>query len=251
MSEKQAQNQDADKEMTLTEHLRELTKRLRLALIGVVLGCGLAWGYSDILMDIIMQPIVKYLPQGKLSFTAITTPFTATIKLSLVAGAILTCPWWLYQLWMFISPALFQKEKKYAVTFLSIGTVLFLTGIVFSYYLALPAAFDFLMTFGQDKFTPIVTIDEHLSFFTIMILVFGVMFELPLVLTMLGAMGIIDQKFLRKHRRIAVVIMAVVAAVVTPTPDMLSMGIVLGPLIVLYELSILMMNFFKPSSTAR
>jgi sec-independent protein translocase protein TatC len=158
-----------------------------------------------------------------------------------VGGVILTCPLWLFQIWQFVAPALYSHEKKYGVIFIAAGTVLFAIGVSFAYFLVLPAAFEFLFSFGGGKDKPMITINDYFSFFTSTMMVFGFAFELPLVIVVLGAFGIVDQHFLREKRRIMIVVLSVISAVVTP-PDAASMLMLLIPLLVLYEISIILVG---------
>ena len=229
---------------TLTEHLVELRIRVVYALYGLVLGMGISITQSEKLMDFMREPIKPYLPSGGLVFTAVLEKFLAHLKVSLLAGAILTAPWWLYQVWCFIAPGLYRKERRYAVTFLLSGTLLFLVGAAFAYKLVFPPAFKYLLGFGGTTDVPMITIGEYISFFVTTTLVFGAAFELPLVLVTLGMLGVIDSDTLKKNRRYAVVGLAVVSAVVTP-PDALSMLMLLAPLVFLYEISIWLLVFFQ------
>jgi sec-independent protein translocase protein TatC len=162
---------------------------------------------------------------------------------SFLAGTLLTSPVWLYQVWKFIAPGLYSRERKYIVGFISSGVGLFVAGSAFAYFLVFPLAFKFLIGFGGDVDKPMITINEYLDFIFKFFLAFGITFELPVVLTFLGVMGLIDASTLRKGRRWAIVIMAVVSAVVTP-PDALSMLTLLVPLVFLYEVSIWLVRIF-------
>lgn len=232
-------------QFTLVEHLTELRKRVINSFIAIAIGFVACWNFSDKLFDIMRRPISPYLGTntGGLIFTAPMDKFLAHLKVSFLGGVILTAPLWLYQLWKFISPGLYNKERKYGVIFIFSGTFLFLTGVVFVYFLVFPLAFKFLMGFGGPTDVPMITISEYLSFFTTTTLVFGLAFEMPLILVILGIMGIIDHHTLASKRRIAILVMSVFAALVTP-PDALSMLLLLIPLLLLYEISILLVRFF-------
>ena len=153
----------------------------------------------------------------------------------------MACPAWIYQAWMFIAPGLYAHEKKYSLTFVFAGIILFLTGVSFAYFLVLPSAFEFLFSFGGSVDKPLITISEYMSFFATMTLVFGASFELPLILVALGVLGIVSSNTLREKRRYAIVALATIAAVITP-PDVLSMMMLLVPLAGLYEISILVVR---------
>lgn len=233
-----------DKNMALTEHLAELRTRLIQSLLGLFVAMAICYEQSEFVFNLIRKPIIKYLPNGGLVYTAPMDKFIAHLKISLVAGIIISCPFWLYQLWLFVGPGLYRKERKYAALFIVSGSILFLTGVAFSYFVALPMAFDFLFTFGGDIDKPMITIDQYLDFFAQFCLMFGVSFELPLILAILGMMGVVSQKFLIDKGRYAVMILAVVAAVITP-PDVMSMIMMLIPLIALYYLGVLVVGIFE------
>jgi sec-independent protein translocase protein TatC len=231
--------------MSLVDHLAELRHRLILALLGVAVGVALGIWQSELLLEIIRKPILPYLGQGGLVFTGVMDKFLAHLKVGALGGVILTCPYWLYHVWCFISPGLYRHEKKFALGFIVSGTFLFLLGVAFVYFLVYPAAFEYLLKIGGDIDKPMITIDEYLGFFVITTLMFGLSFELPLVLVFLALLGIIDAEFLQKKRRLAVPALAVVCAIITP-PDAVSMLMMLVPMVLLYEISILVIRFVLP-----
>ncbi len=243
---------DVEDRQPLVEHLGELRDRIIKCAYAIFI-CGIiAWFFSAQIFEIIRLPIEPYLnnTNGGLIFTHPLDKFMAHVKISMLVGLIGACPVWLYQLWKFVAPGLYAHEQKYAAGFIVSGTMLFMSGVLFVYFLVFPAAFKFLLGFGGDIDKPLITIDEYLSFFITTTLVFGASFELPLVLVLLGLIGIVDAKMLRKNRRYAIVLLALVSAVVTP-PDMLSMIMLLIPLLFLYEVSILIVGGFarKPRNT--
>ena len=231
-----------DQGMTLTDHLRELRYRLIRAAYGIIIGMAISLYFSENLLNVIRKPVLPYLTSGGLVFTGVLDKFMAFIKVGLLGGVILSCPYWLYHLWKFISPGLYEKERKFAIGFIVSGTVLFAIGVSFVYFIVFPAAFQYLFTIGGTVDKPMITITDYLSFFTITTLMFGAAFELPLILVMLALIGIIDAKFLREKRRYAVLILALIAAIITP-PDLISMLLMLIPLMVLYEIAILVIVF--------
>jgi sec-independent protein translocase protein TatC len=226
------------------DHLVELRVRLIKAAYFILGGTVIAWNFSEQIFNIVRKPIMPYLPQGGLVFTAPMDKFMAHVKISLMAGVILASPFWLWQLWKFVAPGLYNKEKKYAMGFIFSGTGLFAVGISFAYFVVFPMAFKFLMTFGGDTDKPLITIDHYMSFIATTSIAFGVAFELPLILVLLGMMGIISQKFLKQKRRYAVLGLAVISAILTP-PDLLSMLMMLGPMLFLYELSVILVGIFE------
>lgn len=226
---------------TLTDHLTELRDRLVRSAWAIALATILCWAFSEYIFNFVRAPIVPYLDAGGLIFTNPMDKFIAHMKVAVLGGIVIACPIWIYQAWMFVAPGLYTHERKYSMMFIGAGSGLFVTGVAFVYFLVLPMAFKFLLTFGGTTDKPMITINEYMSFFMTTTLVFGAAFELPLVIVLLGAIGIVDQKFLREKRRFAVVGLAVISAIITP-PDVLSMLMLLVPLWGLYELSILLVG---------
>jgi sec-independent protein translocase protein TatC len=237
------------KEMSLVEHIGELRFRITRAAIGIFVGMAFCWGFSERIFDIIRKPIMPYLPQGGLIYTAPIDKFMAHIKISFLFGLLISAPFWLFHLWKFISPALYKNERNFAVGFIFFGTMQFIIGIVFTYFIVFPMAFKFLMTFGGDIDKPMITIEHYLDFFTQTSLIFGLAFEMPVIITFLGLVGAVSQRFLKEKRRIAVVVIAAMSAILAP-PDALSMVLLLVPLWLLYEISILTVGFFERRKAA-
>ncbi len=229
---------------SLFDHLSDLRLRLVNSLYGILIGFCVCYYFSETIFNIVREPIRPFLPSGGLVFTGPMDKFMAHIKVSFMGAIILSCPFWLYQIWLFVAPALYKKEKSYAMGFIFSGTVLFILGSLFTYFAVLPMAFKFLMTFGGDIDKPMISIDQYMSFFTHTTLAFGVAFEMPLVISTLGMLGIVSQEFLLQKRRYAVMGLAIVSAVITP-PDLLSMLLMLIPMTILYEISIIVVGFFE------
>lgn len=234
---------------TLAHHLTELRDRVVNGAIIVLVGAVASYFYSEKLFFYIRRPIANFLPAGGFVFLNPVDKFVSYVQVSISAGIVLTCPLWLYQVWKFVEPGLKESEKKYGLWFIFFGSLLFMTGLCFVYFLVLPMAFEFLLNFGGQEDKAMITISEYLSFFTTTMLIFGLMFEMPLVLTLLGIIGIIDAAFLKEKRRYAVVVLAVIAAVVTP-PDVLSMFMLLIPMLFLYEVSIFVVGMFGDQSSS-
>ena len=237
-----------DSQATLIEHLAELRVRIMWAVGFVLIGFLICWSFSNWLFDIIRMPIAPHLQEGGLVFTAPMDKFMAHIKVSLLGGFIVSSPLWVHQIWLFVSPGLYKNEKKFGVAFIFFGTLLFLSGVSFVYFVVYPMAFDFLMNFGGGTDQPMITIGEYLSFFTTTTLIFGLAFEMPLILTILGILGFVSHEFLSSKRRYAIVILAAMSAMFTP-PDVISMFLMMCPMVGLYELSIVLVRIFgqKPA----
>lgn len=233
--------------LSFMDHLVELRYRIMRSLWAILAGMVVCYNFSGQIFDIIRAPIQPYLTNGGLVFTSPLDKFVAHLKIDFFGGIVLTCPFWIYQLWKFLSPGLYDRERRFAFAFIGAGTSLFAAGVCFAYFLVLPMAFQFLMTFGGDTDKPMITIEKYLSFFVNTSLGFGLSFEMPLVITLLGMLGIVSQQFLREKRRYAVLIIAIVSAIITP-PDLISMLIMLVPMLLLYELSILAVGFVAPKN---
>jgi len=231
--------------LTLTDHLTELRDRLIRSVWAVFFCSIVAWFFREPIFRILSGPIAGQLKDGSLIYTGPIDMFVVYLKLTIATGTAMAMPIWLYQAWRFVAPGLYANEKKYGAAFILSGTGLFVIGVMFAYFLVLPAGLHFLLQMQPDPETSnvraMIDITKYLSFLTTTALVFGLAFELPLVLTLLGVLGIIDQHFLREKRRYAIVLMALVAAVVTP-PDALSMLMLLGPMCLLYEISIFLVG---------
>jgi len=228
-------------EMPFLDHLEELRTRL-IWMAVAVLTLSVAGFFIVTELDVIgllKRPITPLVPEGMLLFTSPTEPMTVTLKLSFVIGFVLALPIVVYHVWAFLSPALFEREKKVLVPALMGAFVLFLLGVAMAYFMVLPLALRFLLGFQTEALAPIITIGEYLRFATRLILAFGVIFELPLVTLLLSLLGIINAGTLRKYRRHAIVGVSVLSALLTPA-DVGTMIMMMVPLLLLYEVSILL-----------
>ena len=224
----------------LTEHLEELRARLIRSLIAFVIGTGICYNYSDRIYQKLINPVIQVLPSGShLVFTELTEAFLTYFKLSLWGGFLFASPVIFYQAWRFISPGLYQKERKLVAVFAFWSTLGFATGTAFAYFIAIPSIMRFFFSFGQAIVTPMPSMKEAISLVLQLLLIFGVMFELPLFLYLVGRGRILSAKTLRKWRKAAVLGSVILAAVLTP-PEIVSQLILAVPLYVLYELGILL-----------
>lgn len=238
---------DEFQQQTFFDHLNELRKCIVKVLWILVVGFVVTILFKESIFDFLRAPIAPYLPSNGLVFTGPVDKFVAYLKVCFLASALITSPLWLYQVWLFIVPALYKHEKKVAAYFIAFGSFLFTAGAAFVYYLVFPMAFKYLLTFGGTTDQPMITINEYLEFFVVTTLVFGLAFEMPLVLVLFGMLGVIDDHFLKEKRRIAIMLLAVLSAVITP-PDALSMLALLAPLVFLYEVSIFLVRWLKPKT---
>lgn len=224
----------------LMEHLEELRRRVIRSLVAVVIGAGLCYAWSETLYKALLHPLLIQLPpDSHLIFTELTEAFLTYFKVALLGGFILASPVVSYQIWRFVSPGLYRKERKVVLAFSVWSTVAFLAGMAFAYFVAVPGIFSFLMSFGRSVIVPMPSMKDSLSLILRMLLIFGVMFELPLVLYLGGRAGILNPGLLRRGRKVAAVSVLLLAAVLTP-PDAVSQLIVSIPLYLLYELGIVL-----------
>ena len=224
---------------TLESHLTELKQRLFKSLFIILICCIICWFFSSQILYFLRQPIQPFLKHtnGSLIFTAPLDALLAYLQISIFTGVLIASPFWSYQIWQFIAPGLYQKEKKVFILFWIAGLFLFLFGVIFVYIIILPLVFHVLMPFGSVENQPFITIKHYLSFFTRFALVFGVIFETPLILIALCRMNILSPAILKRYRRHAIVLLAFISALITP-PDLISQIVLLFPLIGLYEISI-------------
>jgi len=231
--------------MSLMEHLGELRKRLIHSVVYLLLGFVVAYIYHERLYGYIQAPLDKlHIP---LNYTHPTDGLNLYLKTSLYGGAILASPFILYQIWLFISPGLYRHEQRYVIPFMGATVTLFLSGAWFGYHYVLPGALDFLINGFAKKFHPIITIDDYTSFFLSIVLVLGATFELPIIIFFLALFGIVDAKFLLKHYQYAVLAIFVIAAIICPMQDPLSMCIFASPMLFLYFLGVAVAFFVHPN----
>jgi sec-independent protein translocase protein TatC len=222
--------------MSLMEHLGELRRRIVHSVFFLILGFAVAGIFYKQLVAFIQAPLNHI---GKsLVFTHPMDPLNLDLEVSLVAGAILASPLILYQVWLFIAPGLYQKERRFVVPFMTATVGLFLTGAAFGYFYVLPGALQILIVDFGKNFTPMVTIEEYSSFFLSVILGLGISFELPILIFFLALFGIVSPRFLWKNIRYAILAVFVMAAVICPSPDPWTMCIYALPMLGLYLIGI-------------
>jgi sec-independent protein translocase protein TatC len=226
--------------MPLTSHLEELRKRLVRILIAVgiaFLGC---FAFKEELFRIVAQPLISVLPQGSyMVYTGLPEAFFTYIKVSFYAGLFVASPVVLYHIWKFISPGLFPKEKKFVAPFVITSTLLFIGGVCFGYFLVLPSAYKFFLEFTTDFLKPMLSMREYLTLTLKLLLSFGVIFEIPVFLFFMTKIGLVTPRKLARMRRYAIVVCFIVAAIITPTPDAFTQCMMAIPMVILYEVGIL------------
>jgi sec-independent protein translocase protein TatC len=234
-------------EMPFLDHLEELRWRVFKAGGALILAAILGFCVVHYLKvtDFLIAPALPFLPEGKLSVFSPLTPFFFEIKLGLILGVLLALPIIMYQLWAFLSPALEKREKRIIIPALYGGLVLFMAGVALAYYVALPLTLKFLYGFQTDTAQWLIGMNEYLSFTIRLLLSFGIVFELPVVIMILASLGLVTPTFLRVHRRHAIVISTVLAAVLSPGDVMTVTFLMMIPLIILYEVSIVLAVFVR------
>ena len=224
-------------QMTFFEHLVELRKRIIHSLIAVGIGAGLGWFAAPHFVSWITKPMLKALADQHLTqqlvYTNPTGYLSLLIALSIYLGLVLASPVVLYQFWLFVAPALYKHERSATTGFLFSTVVLFLGGIAFGYFMMLPKVLKFLISF-QGPVVPLISINEYFDLTLMVLLGAGVIFELPVLIFFLTLFGIVTPKFLFVNSKYAILVIAIIAAIVTPTPDALTMLLVMAPMIVLY-----------------
>jgi sec-independent protein translocase protein TatC len=224
------------------DHLKELRTRLLHGMVGVAVGMAVAGVWSEEIFRWIMKPVLRSLPEGQraLNYTSYLEPFLVYLKVALYGGMFIAAPWVLWQVWQFVAPGLYKKEKRVVVPFLLSGTLLFYSGGAFCYFLVMPYAFPALAAIAGPDMRPLLTMREQLTLVLAMTLGFGIIFEVPVIIAFLSMIGLVDASFLAKYRRHAMVVNVVVAAIVTPTGDPFNLALMALPMILFYEIGIVL-----------
>ena len=223
----------ADRKMTLVEHLDELRRRILVSAAAVIVcACVAFWKIQAILSLLMFDPV------DHLAFFSPAEAFFEYCKLAFFSGLFIASPLVLYHVWAFVSAGLTQKERRVVLFALPFSVTLFLGGAVFAYFFVLPWSLKFLIDFAGPNVYPILSISKYLSFVIMLLLAFGIVFEMPVAVMILAKLGIVTPSFLRKNRKIAIVAIFIAAAVITPTPDAFTQCLMAVPMLFLYELSI-------------
>ena len=241
----------------LKPHLVELRKRLVISAVSLIVVFLAMFYFHEIILNWMVEPLNQALYEvGKKSVHAadgmVTTSqvggaFFVALKVSFFAAIVGALPIILSQIWLFVAPGLYANEKKMIIPFILGGTFMFVSGVLFAYYVVTPFGFDFLITFGSFKFTPLINIEDYVGFFTKIMFGFGVAFELPVFAYFLALLGLINDKQMIAFFKYAIIIIFIVAALLTP-PDVLTQMLMAGPLIILYGVSILIVKVVNPAS---
>jgi sec-independent protein translocase protein TatC len=231
-----------DDKMPFMEHLGELRVRIMRGLYALLVGLVIAFPFSQRITDFLAQPVTKL--GYKLVFTAPAEAFWVQMKVALITGLFISAPAILWQVWAFIAPGLHQHERKYAAPFVIVGSLMFLAGGAFALLVVTPYAMAFLLSYARETLQPMITLENHIGFLLKFTLAFGLVFELPLILTLLSRMGVVTPKMLARNRKYAILGAFIASAILTPTPDAFNQSLMAGPLIILYEVGIVCARVF-------
>lgn len=235
---------EGGRSMTLLGHLSELRVRLVRSLIALTVGFFACYGFAEELFNYLMLPLTRALPSGaKLIYTALPEAFFVYMQVALVAGAFLASPYLFYQIWAFIAPGLYDEEKRHIIPIACASALFFVAGAAFCYFQVFPYAFEFFVGFATDTIAPMPKLDEYLGFTLKMLLAFGLIFEMPLFAFFLSRLGLVTAQWMRKTRKYAILAIFIVAAILTP-PDVFSQMMMAAPMLVLYEISIIVAAVF-------
>ena len=238
---------DEHGKMSFFDHLTELRNRIVWSLIPSAVGLGISLYFTPAVMKFLTRDL-----KTELVFTTPTEAFWTYMKVAMIMGLFIAMPIILWNVWAFVAPGLHKHERKYAAPFVIIGSCLFLAGGTFALFVVVPFAISFLVTFGQDQgLRAMITVSSYIDFILKFTLAFGVVFEMPVVITLLSMLGVVTPQFLSKNRKYAILINFVIAAVLTPTPDIVNQSLMAGPLIILYEVGIICSRVVSRKKKAR
>jgi len=242
-----------DEKMPFLSHLEELRSRIIISLVAVGVGFVLAFNFSEEILGWLKRPLITNLviqrkypflltvkkpnPQ-ELIFLAPAEAFWTHLKVAFFAGLFLAAPVVLYQLWKFTAPGLLEKEKRYTLPFVIFSSIFFIIGLAFCYFLVLPFALNFLLTYKTEHLKPMLSVGNYVDFTFKFLLAFGLIFELPLLLALASRMGLVTPEFLARNRKYAILINFIIAAILTPTPDVFNQSLMAIPMCLLYEVGI-------------
>jgi sec-independent protein translocase protein TatC len=228
-----------------SRRLEEVRRRLVACAVAVGIGFLIAYFFRESLFQVLLNPLRDALPSGqRLVYTSLPEAFFCYLKVSFLFGIVFTLPVLMYEVWSFLAPGLVKDERRILLWLVPLSCTFFAVGVSFAFFVALPFAFNYLLKLGSDVARPLPRMKEYIGLTSGLSLAFGFIFELPLVLTVLARMGMVSRAFLQRNRKYAVLIIFLAAAILTPTPDVLNQLMMAGPLMVLYELSILGIYMF-------
>lgn len=229
---------ERDRDMTLTEHLQDLRRCLLRSLAFWAVGCVLCFWHVQAVVDLLTRPA------GNLYYMRPAEAFMIYMKLALLGGLLLAAPLILYEIYRFVSPALTDKERRFTLLCLPLTLVLIICGMLFSYYFVFPRGLEFFLGFAAGKVSPLLSLESYLDFFLMLVVPFGFVFTLPLIVLLLCYLRLVRVRTLQKYQRHTILAAFILAAVITPTPDIITQSLLALPMVLLYEMSILLAKFF-------
>jgi sec-independent protein translocase protein TatC len=235
---------DEEGKAPFTAHLEELRKRLITCFIAVGVGFAICYGFKEKLFQILVQPLLRVMKTGEtLIFTGLPEAFFTYLKVALLSGLMLAAPIIIYQFWMFVAPGLYNREKRLMLPIVFLSSFFFVGGALFGYFIVFPWGFKFFLGFADEHIRALPSMKEYLGFSAKLLLAFGLVFELPLVITFLAKLGLVSVDFLKKNRKYALLLFFAGAAILTP-PDVITQIMMALPLMLLYEISIVGARIF-------
>lgn len=230
-----------DKRISIIDHLEELRRAIIKSVIAISVAASVCYAYWKPIFEIVKKPLGK---GQEIYVTSVMESFVGRFRIAIFAGLFLAFPVVLYQILSFIAPALKSKEKKFLYPILGMLVILFVCGVVFSYYIILPVGMEWLIGQGQGKLSLLITFDKYIAFVSLFLLAFGVGFETPVVILLLVKLGVVTPQTLRKNWRVAYIVILFIAAIITPDWSPITMGLMALPMLGLYELSIVLAKIF-------
>ena len=241
---------DSSEKQPFMNHLEELRKRLISCAIAVGIGFVVTYFFSDRLFQLLVEPLKAVMPEGdQLIFTNLPEMFFTYLKISFIAGIMVSSPVIFYQLWLFIAPGLYPGEQKLLIPFIISSTFLYIGGALFGYFIVFPFGFKFFMGFSNDYVKALPSVKQYFSFSLKLLFAFGVVFELPVIIFFLTKIGLVTTAMLRQKRKYAILLSFVLSAILTP-PDVITQCMMAGPLIILYEVGIIVSLFARKKREA-
>ena len=233
--------------MSFLEHLDELRKRIVRALLGVCVGVLLSFAFINQIVNFLLTPTYRVLPAGsRMIYTQPGEAFGLYIQVSLITGVVLSAPWILWQVWLFIAPGLYTNEKRLAIPFVAFGTIGFIAGTLVNHYITFPFMMKFFASFNTPDLVFLPRLEDVFDLYTKMLLGMGLVFQMPTLVYSLAKMRLVSAKFLLRHFKYAFLIIFIIAAVITPTGDMVTQAIFAAPMVALYILSIFIAWIVRP-----
>jgi sec-independent protein translocase protein TatC len=238
-----------DDKQPFLSHVKELRDRIVVALIALGISFVITYSFKERIFDFLMQPFVRVMPaKSSFIFIGVTEAFITYFKISIVAALFLAAPVILYEIWMFVAPGLYEREKRFVLPFIIMGSLCFIGGALFCYYVVMPTVYRFFVSYAADFIIPMPDLKSYMSMTLKMLIIFGVIFQLPLLTLILARAGILNTRILTSKRRYAVLGIFILSAVITP-PDVASQLLMAIPLWGLYELSIIIVRLFGRKAT--